>query len=152
MHICIIFVFIFLSPVRFQACEEMSCRAGKLSNHQPKQSEGQPLLEDSEFSLVFGEELSADWRKGPFLRASSGNPFKKFLSSRLKTSVPASGKDMPSHVKRIVIQIRRQWDKFIPIVTSCFIPKRNATYALTSTSSLLPVLQGLTAFLWKCGA
>lgn len=90
--------------------------------------------------------------KGPFLRALSGNPCMKLLSSHLKTSVPASGKDVPFHVKRTVVQIRRQWSKFIPSVTSCCIPKRNATYARISTLSLLPVLRGLTAFLWKWGA
>lgn len=151
MHICIIYVF-FFKAVRFQACEEMSCWAGKLSNHQPKQSEGQLLLGDTEFSLVLERSSEQTGEKGPFLRALSGNPCMKLLSSHLKTSVPASGKDVPFHVKRTVVQIRRQWGKFIPTVTSCCIPKRNATYARISTLSLLPVLRGLTAFLWKWGA
>lgn len=69
MHICIIFVFFFKSPVRFQACEEISCRAGKLSNHQPKQSEGQLLLGDAEFSLVLERSSEQTGEKGPFLRA-----------------------------------------------------------------------------------
>lgn len=59
MHICIIFFNFFLSPVRFQACEEMACLAGKLGNLWPKQR-GAAVLRDAELSLFFREELSLE--------------------------------------------------------------------------------------------
>lgn len=61
----------------------------------------------------------------------------------MKTSAPASGKDVPfcgenkEKKKRIVIQIRSQWGKLIPGGPICFISKRNVAHAFIST---LPIL------------